>query len=204
MRIPVSIRRFRRNSTEHRRLPFPASRHSRAAQITATSFFDHVETFPYERWRELEIYRPRVLVGPATDLQKLAELVEIGTLDVRSVDCAVFVLTECGGRPVSDVLRVVFWQAFGVPVYELLVDGEGILLARECELQEGWHPQPYATFSVSDNELIVHALRRKALRTGLVGNIETAACPCGRPGTRLLDIEALGSREAQRELAATA
>jgi hypothetical protein len=204
MRIPVGIRRFRRNSTEHRRLPFPASRNSRAVQVTGATFFDDVATFPCERWRELEIYRPRVLVGPATELQRLAELVEIGTVDMSSVDCAVFVLTACGGKPVSDVLRVVFWQAFGVPVYELLVDGEGILLARECELQEGWHPQPYATFSVTDNELIVQALRKKARRTGLAGNIETAACPCGRPGARLLDIEALASREAQRELAATA
>jgi len=63
----------------------------------------------------------------------------------------------------------VLWQTFGVPVYELLVGAEGILLARECELQEGWHAQPYAIFSVTDNELLVKAFRQKALRTGLFG-----------------------------------
>jgi hypothetical protein len=204
MRVPVGIRRFKRKSTHHRRLPFPASPDVRAAQVTPTTFFEDVEAFSYERWTELERYRPRILVGPATDLRRLAEQVELGTVDIRSVDRAVFVLTACGGTPVSDVARVVLWQTFGVPVRELLIGAEDILLACECELQEGWHPQPYATFSIHQNELLVHAFRQQARRTGLLGNIESALCPCGRPGMRLTDIEALGPRELPQELAATA
>jgi hypothetical protein len=204
MRVPVGIRRFKRKSTHPRRLPFPASPDVRAAQVTPTTFFEDIKAFSHERWRELEDYRPRILVGPATELRRLAEQVELGNLDVRSVDRAVFVLTACGGTPVSDVARVVLWQTFGVPVYELLVGAKDILLACECELQEGWHPQPYATFSLHENELLVHAFRQPAHGTGLLGKIESAACPCGRPGMRLTDIEALGPRELPRELAATA
>jgi phenylacetate-coenzyme A ligase PaaK-like adenylate-forming protein len=148
MRVPVGIRRFKRKSTQHRRLPFPAAPGIRTAQVTATTFFEDVEAFSYERWAELESFHPRILVGPASDLRRVAEQVELGTLDLKSVDCAVFVLTACGGTPVSDVVRVVLWQSFGVPVYELLVGVKDILLACECQLQEGWHPQPYAIFSV--------------------------------------------------------
>jgi hypothetical protein len=204
MRFPVGIRRFTRKSTEHRRLPFPASPNLRTAQVTATTSFDDVEAFPCERWRALETYRPRILVGPASDLQRLVERVELGTVDVRSVDHVVFVLTECGDRPISDVSRVVLWQTFGVPVRELLVGADGILLACECQAQDGWHPQPYATFSVSGNELVAHAFRHKGMRTGMLGYIEAAACPCGRPGTRPMNVKPLGREDIQRELAATA
>lgn len=204
MRVPVGIRRFGRKNTQHRRLPFPASPNLRAAQVTAATFFEGVEPFPCARWRELEAYRPQILVGPASELQKLAERVQLGAVDVRSVDRVVFVVTQCGDSPISDVSRVVLWQAFGVPVYELLVGADGMRLAGECQAQEGWHAEPYATFSVSDNELVVQTFRQNALRTGLLGYIETAACPCGGDGVRLMNVEALGSRGIQRELAATA
>jgi hypothetical protein len=202
--MPVSIRRFSRRSTQHYRLPFPASPNLRAAQITAATSFEAVEPFPCERWGELETYRPRVLAGPAEELKRLAERVKLGTVDVKSVDRVVFVLTRCGDRPVSDTSRVVFWQAFGVPVYELLVGPQGMLLACECEAQEGWHAQPYANFSVSRGEVVIDALRQKRLRTGLLGYIETALCACGRPGIRVMHTETRGSNEIQPELAATA
>jgi hypothetical protein len=144
------------------------------------------------------------LVGPTSGLQRLAERIKLGALDLRSVDHVVFVLTECGDKPLSDVSRVVLWQTFGVPVYELLIGAEGILLACECQAQEGWHAQPYATFSVNGNELVVHAFRQKPLYTGLLADIETAACPCGRPGVRLMNVAALGPKDIQREFAATA
>jgi hypothetical protein len=204
MRVPTSIRRFSRKSTQHHTLPFPASPSLRAAQVTAASFFDGVKPFALEQWGELESYRPSILVGPANDLKRLAERVKLGTVDVRSVDRVVFVLTQCGDRPLSDTLRVVFWQAFGVPVYELLVDMAGMLLAGECEAQEGWHAQPYANFSVSHGEVFVDALHQKRLRTGLLGYVETGVCACGRPGMRVMHSEIQGSNEVLHELAATA
>jgi hypothetical protein len=204
MRVPASIRRFSRKSTQRHTLPFPASPSLRAAQVTAATFFDGVQPFPHERWAELETYRPSILVGPAEDLTRLVERVRRGTVDVKSVDRVVFVLTQCGDRPVSDGLRLVLWQTFGVPVYELLVSTGGMLLACECEAQEGWHAQPYASFFVSHGEVLVDALRHKRLRTGLLGYVETAVCSCGRSGMRVMHAEAQGSNEVRRELAATA
>jgi hypothetical protein len=204
MRVPASIRRFSRKSTQRHTLPFPASPSLRAAQVTAATFFDGVQPFPHERWAELETYRPSILVGPAEDLTRLVERVRRGTVDVKSVDRVVFVLTQCGDRPVSDGLRLVLWQTFGVPVYELLVSTGGMLLACECEAQEGWHAQPYASLFVSQGEVLVDALRQKRLRTGLLGYVETAVCSCGRSGMRVMHAEAQGSNEVRRELAATA
>lgn len=204
MRVPASIRRISRKNTQCYRLPFPASPTLRAAQISAATSFEGVEPFASGRWGELEIYRPSVLVGRSEDLTRLAEQVKLGAIDLKSVDRVVFVSTECGEKAVSDTLRVVLWQTFGVPVYELLVGPEGMLLAYECQAQEGWHAQPYANFSVSHGEVVIDALHQKRLRTGLLGYIETATCACGCPGMRVMHIQAHGSKEPRHELAATA
>lgn len=204
MQVPAKIRRLGRQRTPHCELPFPAAPDLRVAQITATSHFDRVSAFPPDRWQELETYRPQVLVGPAQQLQKFIEWVKLELVDLKSIDHAIFVLIECGDRPFSDMSRVVLWQTFGVPVYELFVGVGGVLLASECEAHEGWHVQPYARFSLSDEELVVNALNQKTQRTGLLGSIETTGCPCGRPGARVMGIESLRSKTAWYELAATA
>ncbi len=205
IRIAGSIRRFRSQSSGRRKLPFPLAPNLRIAQVTAdVASFDSVEVFPRERWDELVRYRPRVLVGAAADFQQLAELSRIGALDLSTVDHVIFVLTECGHKPATDVLRVLLWQAFGVPVYELLIGVAGSLLASECEAHEGWHVETGAKFSRNGDELVVDALGRNPLRTGLRGVIETEPCPCGRAGSRLIDVELLRAPAVRRELAATA
>jgi hypothetical protein len=55
---------------------------------------------------------------------------------------------------------------FEVPVYALLLDRDGRLLAYECEAQEGLHVGPHAAWSA--------------------GVLEAAPCACGRPGPRLV------------------
>lgn len=191
-----------RNATR-RRLPFPAASNLRVAQVAGGSFFAGVQAFWPQRWDELEAFRPQVLVGPATDLQRLAERMRLHTIDLKDVDRAIFVLTECGAKPLTDVLRVVLWQTFGVPVYELFMGGGGLLLASECELHEGWHVEPPAAFSVISDELIIDTPTRHRLRTGLTGYLENELCPCGRPGARVMDVKPRSSR-ASRQLAATA
>ncbi len=131
MQVPAKIRRLGRQRTRLCELPFPASPELRVAQITATSPFDRVAAFPSDRWQELETYRPQVLVGPGPELQNLREQVELGLVDLKTLDHAVFVLIECGDKPLSDISRVLLWQTFGVPVYELFVGMGGVLLASE-------------------------------------------------------------------------
>lgn len=200
MRLPVSISHFGSQGLTRRKLPL-AIPNLRVAQIAKTASFDSVKAFRHGEWGALEHYRPRVLAGNAADLREAAQRVSAGAIELSSVDHAIFVVTDCGAAPLTDVSRVVLWQAFGVPVYELFV-GKGGILAAECETHDGWHVEPGASFWVAHGELLLDGFGAKGTRTGLSGSIETTTCPCGRQGLRLMNI-ALHAEPAQR-LAATA
>jgi hypothetical protein len=77
---------------------------------------------------------------------------------------AVFVLYAEGAPLPSAVQREQLWQWFPVPSYVLVLDADGQLKAYECEAQEGLHV---------------------AAGWSLTGELETAPCPCGRPGRRV-------------------
>lgn len=204
LQLPTTIRRFRPQNRNPRQLPVPALSTVRVAQVTPCACtLDAAQSFSRDRWDELEAFRPGVLVGSAADLRGLAELVQRDILDLASVDHALFVLTECGEQPVSDVSRVVLWQTFGVPLFELFVSAGGMLLASECEAHEGWHVESGAVFSLYDGELILDGPGLTGLGTGLTGRIDIEVCPCGRPGMRLTEIEALVPTP-ERAFAATA
>jgi hypothetical protein len=176
----------------------------RVGQISpVAAILDSAAYFPIDRWNDLEAFRPRVLAGTARDLRLLAGRVELGTVDFRSVDHAILALTECGEQPVTDVCRVMLWQAFGVPVYELFFSPAGTLLAAECEAQDGWHIESGAAFWLARGELFAQEDRRGPLPTGLTGHLESEPCPCGRPGERILNVQPITARSPRR-LAATA
>jgi hypothetical protein len=137
-------------------------------------------------------------------LRRISELSERGVLELASVDRAIFALTRCGEQPVSDVSRVVLWQAFGVPVYELFMGSRGTLLASECEAHEGWHIEEGAKFSAVQGEIVLETRARRVSATGLSGRIENEPCPCGRTGSRLIGLEPLALVRVRRALAATA
>ena len=99
-----------------------------------------------------------------------------------------FVLTDCRDVPLRDTARAVFWQAFSVPVYELLLGGDGSLLAAECEAYEGWHVEKGVTFSSLQGQLWYSTRRGYSGGTGLTGGIEAQPCPCGRSGQRLMNV----------------
>ena len=206
MRLSVNIARFRPGSPRSRKLPLSAAAHLRIAQIGARSCFDGARAFPASAIPELELFRPRVIVACAPDLQHLAELVELGRIELSSLDHAIFLLTPCGHPPATDTLRVVLWQAFGVPVYELLMSPSGALLAHECEAHEGLHLAPGLTATAAlSHELIAHEPNRAATPTGLTGQLSADTCPCGRAGARILNPQSASAASAGRlRLAATA
>lgn len=204
MQVPVTIMRLGRQYVRRPRLPFPGASRVRAAQITSTTAFDRVTPFPRDRWAELQAFRPQVLVGPAADLLELATIAKTEMMDVSSVDHALFVLTTCGDEPLSDVSRVVLWQTFGVPVYELFVGRDNKVLASECEAHEGWHIEADADFFMRNRELHVRVPRQNVMSTGLIANIETAPCACGREAARVMDLQVCDARENRAALAATA
>jgi hypothetical protein len=201
MRLPVNVRRFRAQGPR-RKLPLCSAAKLRLVQIGTRADFDSVRLFRPGEWSEIEAFRPHVLTGSAADLHELAERVDLRVIELSSVDHAVFVLTACGDEPLRDVLRVVLWQTFGVPVYELFLAGPGLVAASECEAHEGWHVEPGLTFTQLNQELVLDGFGRKKLGTGLTATIVQQPCPCGRPGDRLLNVERCAG--AARRLAATA
>ena len=65
----------------------------------------------------------------------------------------------------TDFERDTLWELFEVPAYVVVVNGEGRVLAFECEAQEGLHL--LETFTVTET-------------------LETSACECGRTEPRLI------------------
>jgi hypothetical protein len=204
MLISERLPRLRSAKRTRPRLPFPAAPHLRIAQLTPRALFDAVEGFAFECWSAIEAYQPQVLVGSAVELRMLAARVQEGALDLTSVDHAIFALGECGQSALADTTRVVLWQAFGVPIYELLMSAQGMLLASECEAHEGWHVEPGARFAAINDEIVLLTGGKSATPTGLTGRLEVNRCPCGRAGVRILPAEQQSGPGSSRTLAATA
>lgn len=71
-------------------------------------------------------------------------------------------------RILTDEDRNFLWNAFGVPVFEQILDGRGQVVASECEAHEGFHLS-----------------RGARLRIGGMRLIEDL-CNCGIPGVRMI------------------
>jgi hypothetical protein len=186
----AEIGQFRQSYTapSRRKLPLPMASGLRVAQVSARGLlYGEAQYFPLDQHGVLQAFRPQVLIGSATELVTLARRATEGVVDLSSLDRALFVITDCRDVPLRDTSRVVLWQAFGVPIYELLLGGDGTPIASECEAHEGWHAEDGVTFSTVNGELWFQRRRDTAQGTGLVGNIEDAACPCGKSGKRILN-----------------
>lgn len=203
--LAPNFSRFRPRNRAHRKLPFPATPQQRIAQISATSKpFDLAQSFPRDRWGDLENFEPHVLVGSTSDLLGLNRHCEAGEIKLTSVDHAIFVLTQCGHNALTDVQRVSLWQAFGVPLFELFLSSHGKLLASECEAHEGWHIEPGNQFSLVQGKLMLEEALQSGIQTGLTAEFDDTLCPCGREGRRLVNIDAHAVWAVPKALAATA
>jgi len=108
--------------------------------------------------------------GPcASPSGTLRELTRAATAGARARRM-IFALNYPGFPFLSEIERDQLWQVFQVPVFAVLLDRNGRLLAYECEAQSGLHVGPQAPWSA--------------------GVLESAPCECGRPGLRLV----LGAR----------
>lgn len=177
----------------------------RMAQITPGALQFEATYFPAEHWDELETFCPETLIGAAADLQWLAEKVRCDEIVLRSVNSTIFLLTSIGDAPADDILRVVLWQTFGVPVYELFVGADGTVLAGECEAHEGWHAEEGCRFYLSSGHELIADLRHiRGIRTGLTAAIEREPCVCGRRGVRLVEPKPRSAGKTRLPLAAIA
>ena len=188
----------------HSKLPIVSSGRWRIAQLTAANPFEGSRLFPAERWKDLGAFAPSVLVGPASELQRLMRRMDLNTLQLTSVDGAIFVLTDIGDEPLTETFRAALWQRFGVPIYQVCVDWTGRVLAFECEAQNGWHVEAGVHLSVEKHELVLHTAGRRLLKTGIHGYLEARRCACGRAGVRIMELDADCVEEMDPVLAAIA
>lgn len=134
------------------RLPVAGNAKLRIAQLTAACSFDSAELFLSRRWKRLQSWAPNALIGSAADLRRLVERVDLGTLELKTLDHSLSVLTAVGDQALSDVQRENLWQRFGVPVFELYTD-ESRILAYECEAHDGWHIEAGSSLRIAGGEL---------------------------------------------------
>jgi hypothetical protein len=98
---------------------------------------------------------------------------------------AVFALHYPESHYVTLADRDALWEMFQVPVFALLLDGEGRLVGYECEAHDGLHIGATCP-DTSDRQLI-------SSEDSVLGYripwekfaIEQTPCECGRPGQRL-------------------
>lgn len=79
----------------------------------------------------------------------------------------VIVLSRPSDGLLTEDDRDFIWNALGVPAFNHLVDEDGRVLARECDAHDGLH---------------VEAPLPSVYRDRVISE----ACPCGRPGDRLM------------------
>lgn len=119
----------------------------------------------------LKEWAPEAIVAPLSVVKHLANQRQRGLLELPSLRAAVVVLTDIGGEQLAEEDRELLWGAFGVPVFEQLRGGEGVVLARECEAHDGLHVDPAAR--------IAHEL------TSLNAAMVNEPCECGADTPRL-------------------
>ncbi len=149
----VRIRRSHRGA----RFIHPLDAESRTA-ILAPGFQETrlVRVFPQGWDKSAERFAPASVAGP---LEQLRSLAHIG----RPLEDAVIGFTYQADSGVSPADRELFWEAFGVPLFQQYLGSDNELLATECDAHSGLH-----------------------VVAGCEGlDLEHDLCACGNPAPRL-------------------
>src|SRR6266852_2432342 len=130
--------------------------------ILAPGFLENrqVRMFPNGWDEKAARFGPISIAAPIRELRRLARL------GVRIHHSAI-AFTFQGHAALTDADRDLFWDAFGVPVFEQYLGAHNELLAMECDAHAGLH--------------VVNGHGGLAL--------ERALCACGNPAPRLVRVE---------------
>jgi hypothetical protein len=125
----------------------------------------NIRVFPQGWCDEAAVFRPATIAGSKAQLTAL--------LSARPVSLthALIVILRLGEKLVTEGERERFWRAFGVPVFEQIVDRSGHLLASECEAHDGLH--------VDSAEVELRTFELEGYR------LDPTPCGCGRKSPRL-------------------
>jgi hypothetical protein len=184
-RKPHGSRGFTRVS----RFPLPLDAGLRIAQFSSGNvLFGDARPISSTDYATLQTFDPQLIIGSSLDLETLARKVGEGSVTLRSLTHALYVITTCYDMPLRDSARVLLWQTFGVPIFEVLLAGDGLPIAAECDAHEGWHVVDGVTFWYESEDLWFRRKRSLGQSTGLTATIENSRCGCGQTGQRLLDV----------------
>ena len=125
----------------------------------------NIRVFPQGWCEESAVYRPAAIAGSKAQLTAL--------LGVRppSLTHAVIVVLRPGEKLVTENEREAFWRAFGVPLFEQIVDRSSRVLASECEAHDGLH--------IVDPGLDLKSLELEGYR------LDATPCGCGKKTGRV-------------------
>ena len=112
-------------------------------------------------------WAPEAIVAPLDVVLSLADRKLRGLADLDGLRVAV-VLTDIDSGTLAEAYREFLWQALGVPVFEQLRDGDGTVIARECEAHDG-----------------LHVDRAAKITPGMASALVNDHCECGSEDPRL-------------------
>lgn len=116
--------------------------------------------FP-DGWSEAAArFEPQAIAGRIEQIEALEGI-------AHPTHALIVIRRECD-RAITALHRDRLWRAFGVPVFEQVVDERGTLLAAECEAHEGLHIES-RRLAAGDHE------------------IERAPCGCGKSSPRWIE-----------------
>lgn len=99
----------------------------------------NAKEFPAASLDAIRAYRPDAFVAPLNIALMLAGEKLGGRFDLPSLEIAIAVVTRTDDAPLAGHHRELLWQAFGVPIFEMLASADGRVIARECEVHDGLH-----------------------------------------------------------------
>jgi hypothetical protein len=125
----------------------------------------NIRVFPQGWCEEAAAFQPATIAGSKAQLTSLLAKRPV------SLTHALIAVLRPGEKLVTEGERERFWRAFGVPIFEQIVDSSGHLLASECEAHDGLHVDA-AEVELKTFEL--HGYR-----------LDHTPCGCGRRSPRI-------------------
>jgi len=196
--LPASVAPERRQCTDKQQLRFPLSSPGRiAVLLPGFKLPGNIREFAAPNTAGFRSYAPNALVAPLNTALLLADDKTRGRLDLATLDTAIVVATRIDDSPLAPHHRELLWNAFQVPVFEMLLGWDGSVIGWECEVHQGLHLDPDRTLAtIREGELLLTDLTNPEApvvlaRTGYSANLIADPCDCGQTSPRVLlgDVE---------------